>query len=294
VLLAFSCPAMSDKVDMCSTAFPALNDANYPKWSMRMEADLICKKLFGEAVMFEDEQGEAETAEEYKARVEKWLVKQTKTKMVEARAEIIRRVSNDQLIYCANPDPHMIWEELRMVHQACRLAMRISMQRRLYKAKKSSLESMSLWIARINQLANRLAAAGASVDEEDQILALTMGLDASYEVLIVALDSLPPDELTVQNITARLINEEVRRNQDKCGADGQYEWVEVNFAHAAIWSSGNGGAGGPRKPRACWICGSMDHLKNNCPDRTVGHGGGSPGRQAAGMAVTGGMANLAF
>jgi hypothetical protein len=285
---------MSDEVDTRSIAFPALNDANYPEWSMRMEADLVRKKLFGEAVVFEDEQGEAEMAEEYKARVEKWLVKRTKTKMVEARAEIIRRMSDDQLIYCANRDPHTIWEELRMVHQARGLATRISMQRWLYKAKKLSLESMSSWIARINRLTNWLAAAGASLNEEDRILALTMGLDASYEALIVALDSLPPDELTVRNVTACLINEEVRRDQDKHGADGQYKRVEVNFAHAAIWSGGNGGAGGPRKPRACWICGSTDHLKNNCPDWTVGHGGGSPGGQAAGMAVTGGMANLAF
>ena len=57
--------------------------------------------------------------------------------------------------------------------------------------------------------AYRLDAAGVMIIDENIILTLTAGLPESYATLIVRLDNLPPNELTLSNVITCLLNEEV-------------------------------------------------------------------------------------
>ena len=70
--------------------FPLLNDSNYIEWAMRMEAELVRKKLWFNVIEIDGEAPEGEEdATKWKAGK---LAKRSKEKMQEARAEMILRV----------------------------------------------------------------------------------------------------------------------------------------------------------------------------------------------------------
>jgi len=56
---------------------------------------------------------------------------------------------------------------------------------------------------------------GILVSDQDKILALTMGLPASYNAVIVNFDSTPTDQLTLDNVIAHLLNEETQQTSGK-------------------------------------------------------------------------------
>ena len=72
---------------------------------------------------------------------------------------------------------------------------------------------MVSWISDIKNAAFQLEAAGVTILDEDVILALTEGLPESYSTLIVTLDSIPADSLTLDIVITCLLNEEVHQVQ---------------------------------------------------------------------------------
>jgi len=70
-----------------SSHFPRLNDTNYVKWAMRMEAELIRRNLWAMVKVVVDEDGK--DADIIQAE---WMAKKNKQsmqKMAEARSELI-------------------------------------------------------------------------------------------------------------------------------------------------------------------------------------------------------------
>ena len=68
---------------------------------------------------------------------------------------------------------------------------------------------MSGWISNVKNVAFHLEAAGLSLVDEDDILALTTELSEKYSTFIVALDSSLPDDLTLLIVVTQLLNEEI-------------------------------------------------------------------------------------
>ena len=63
----------------------------------------------------------------------------------------------------------------------------------------------------------QLEAAGILIINEDIILALSAGLPEQYSTFIVALDRIPPNELTLLNVITWLLNEEVWQDPASVG-----------------------------------------------------------------------------
>lgn len=294
--------------------FAPLNDTNYATWHIRMEARLIQKDCFSGVVVIDKAPPEDTSPEE----VEKWYVKELGKrkldKMQQARAEMILRVEDSQLEHMQSKDPKEVWEELRRVHVARGLASRLAMRRRWLRLKKGEDEPMSAWVGRVRGVGHKLVDMGVVLTDEDKILALTNGLDDTYESFVISLDSTPPKELTLELVTNRLLNEEVRRQnkvdeakadgKDGSGGPGQVFMAAggrgkgyaggapggyvSGFAGQGMGAGGlaggNGYTGGPgygpgygMGPRACWVCGEVRHIKQFCPKRVAGGGQASAG-----------------
>ena len=56
---------------------------------------------------------------------------------------------------------------------------------------------MSAWVSHVKLMSFRLEDIGVDVSDEDTILALTMGLNKSYDSFIISLDTTPPKQLTL-------------------------------------------------------------------------------------------------
>ena len=244
--------------------FARLNDSNYAEWAIRMEAVLIKKGLWS-LVHFEiDPTGK--DAETVVAEYEKLKKARSITKSKEARAELILRVDDGQLAHMHSADPMEIWDTLERVHRAAGFATSLALRRRFLTGKKTDDQSMQSWIGQVQSLAFRMAHAGIAITDQDRILTLTMGLPGTYDAVIINFDSTPADQLTLNNVITRLLNEELRQTSQIPPAEKQH----VDEA-LAVTRSGTRRARSTGTPVAtdvtCFFCDGKGHYKSECPEK---------------------------
>jgi hypothetical protein len=114
---------------------------------------------------------------------------------------------------------------------------------------------MAAWIGRVKALWFKLDDIGVALSAEDVILALTEGLDKSYEAFIISLDGSDPMTLTQEYVENRMLNEESRR---QVRHDQLEDGVKVKQEMAMMAT--------PLKDLECWKCGKKGHKKGQCPD----------------------------
>ena len=235
---------MSETTSLGSISMKRLNDSNYPEWAIRMEAILVRESLWSLV---------KPTAEEKDKR--------TQEKMARARAEMILRVEDNQLVHMISPDPIQIWLTLERVHQAAGFATSLSLRRKFLTAKKSDSQTMQAWIGQIQGLAFRMEHAKIAVTDQDKILAITMGLPPSFDNVIINFDSMSPETLTLDLVISRLLNEEVRQitTAPSVKEDDQIK-MELDEAMAVSCSK-------PISEVLCFFCDKKGHYKSDCPER---------------------------
>jgi hypothetical protein len=235
---------------------PKLNDTNYTSWAIMTEAELTRKGLWTNMVEFYvDPDGKDE--DEIEAAVEKLREARKPPKMAEARAEMILRVEPSQLSHMRDRDPKEVWDSLRNVHRARGFATSLALRRRFLTAKKGDSQTMQAWIGQIQAQAFMMEEAGIVVSEQDKILALTMGLPATYDPVIINFDSTAPDHLTFDHVVTRLLNEETR--QTAGSGTAAKSPPEVAFSARVK----------PRRPISeitCFNCQKKGHYQSMCPD----------------------------
>ncbi|KAJ8456016.1 hypothetical protein ONZ45_g18834 [Pleurotus djamor] len=245
---------------------PRLNDSNYAEWSIYMEAYLTKKGLFS-LVHYEPE---ATKKEEIAAEMKKWRTerKAKSEKFPEARAEMILRAEGGQLVHMQSRDPAEIWSTLKRVHQAVGFATSLALRRQFLTAKKRPEQPMQAWISQIQGLALRMEAAGINVDEQDKILAVTMGLPETYGPVIINFDATSPDLLTFNHVITRLLNEETRQAATEVIVKKEEDEENENVVMSVVASHGRTGRGQPNPAEVnCFFCQERGHYRSECPDR---------------------------
>ncbi len=192
-------------------------------------------------------------------------------KNAEAKAEMILSVEVDQLAHMTAPNAAEVWEELERVHRARGLATRLALRRTFLTMKMKPDQPMSQWIADVRSLSFRLRAIGVTVEEEDMILVMTMGLPRTYDTFTVALDSTPADQLTLDSVITRLLNEESRAEHAR-PADDVDEKPSIETAayvsRAKRSDRPQSRTGAPNLSHiTCFNCGKKGHYQANCPSK---------------------------
>ena len=122
-------------------------------------------------------------------------------------------------------------------------------------------EPMSCWISSVKNATFHLENPGVSLIDEDVILALTEGLPEMYPSLLVTLDSIPPNDLTLANVVPQLLNEEIR--QDPV-VSAKLEQEPYGNSALQVATAPKG-----RKRRVedttCFNCEGKGHYQADCP-----------------------------
>jgi len=247
-------------------SFVRLGNKNYANdWDLRMEAVLVRKQLWGVVqvvVSKTKSDGTAKTEAEIVAERNGLIATRDATKMAEARAELVLCVEPSQLSHMTSRDPMIIWQTLERVHRAAGFATSLALRRQFLTAKKLDSETMEAWIGRIQSMVLRMEYTGVVVTNQDKILALTMGLPATYEAVIINFDATSPTDLTVEHVISRLLNEETRQqsNEDTTiplPADIDHDPNNVAFAARRLAAAS----------QTCYFCDKKGHFKSDCPER---------------------------
>jgi hypothetical protein len=230
---------MSDK----APAFALLDETNYHEWAFFMEAILIRKDLLGVVDGSITQPLGSPNSKPVKTFIQKQKL---------ARAEIILRISPSQLPHVRDPDPKIIWDNLRALHQSRGFASRLSLRRRFITMKKGDVQSIQSWVADVRRIAFQLSEINSTVPDEDIILVLTAGLPPSYETFTISLDAVPPDLLTLDFVISRLLNEEAR------------QYIPTTDSRSVALATTRTKT--PLAQITCFKCQKKGHYQSNCTD----------------------------
>ena len=154
-------------------------------------------------------------------------------------------------------EPTVIWEALAQIHIARDFATWLALRRQFSRLVKDTKESMVAWIGRVKSFAFGLENVGVNISDEDCILALTNGLNSLYNAFVILLDVTAVDQLTLAQVTDRLLNEKVR-----CGNRSAIE--QMDQPTVLLTNGGGGSSMVTAGPSACWRCGEVGHIKAFC------------------------------
>lgn len=240
--------------------FPKLNDSNYWVWKVLMKAMLVRKNLW-------DVVDGSETRPSGSANTK--AVRSFNRKQAEAVAEITLALDSSQLSFISSDDPKEVWDYLTSIHLGRGVATRLTLRRRFNRLEKSASESMQTFISFARRLAAQLREVGATVEDEDLILAITGGLPRSYSTFIVTLDSTPADDLTLDYVVSRLLNEELRQVPDRANRD-TVPPIRADPDNVAMAVAAASRIATPLARITCFKCGNKGHYQINCPDTKEG------------------------
>lgn len=234
-------------------SFENLNDENHFIWKKFMKALLVKRGLWDVVAGNETRPAGSDSTK---------AVRSFRKKQAEAVAEITLHVDIAQLSFIQSDDPEEVWDALEKMHQARGVATRLTTRRKFWKLEKTEEQSMQSFIGEARRLALELADIGVAVDDEDIILVITGGLPSAYDNFVVTLDSTAPEDLTLDYVVTRLLNEESRQtNGVRASAPNNKNPSEVAFAAFQRQRR-------PIDQITCYKCAKKGHYQVNCPDNT--------------------------
>jgi len=151
-----------------------------------------------------------------------------------------------------------MWSTLQGVFQRKSLMNKMKARREFYTVEMTVGQGMLGYINCVRNLGEHLKAIGGEVTKMDVAISVLNGLTSKNENLLVALDAKGEDELSLDFVKSRLLQEE-RLQADKSPATqriGDAALVGANYR-------GQGRRGGLSKIK-CYYCRKIGHISHDC------------------------------
>ena len=225
-----------------------LDSSNWTTWKFQMRHLLLAKGLWG----FVD--GSETLAEEATAQARA----EFKSKSQKAFSIIVMSVSTSQLYLITSVEkPEDAWDALRNHFDRDTLANKLMLKKQYFRMTMKEGTSVEAHLKSMKELTDKLAAIGAPIDEEDQVVTLLGSLPRNYSTLVTALEA-RTDALTLSYTQQALIHEEKKQNVSE-----ESHGTTSGGPAALIGEQGT--------TKSCWECGGLGHFRRNCPRRKPKH-----------------------
>jgi len=222
-----------------------LNGENWMTWKFQMKHMLLVKELWnvttGTEVLPNDANDAARA--DFNSRSQKAL------------SSLVMSIDPSQLYLITSCEvAREAWDILKQHFEANTLNNKLSLKKQYFRAEMAE-GSMESHLKVMKELTDKLAAVGAPISEEDQVVTLLGSLPSRYNALVTALET-KGDDLRLPFVQQALLSEE-----QKFGKTAD-ESLLVSKA------SGSGSGSGSKFKRkfkvTCYHCGKVGHIKRDC------------------------------
>lgn len=219
--------------------YPQFDGKNFASWKFRVMLLLEEKSLSGHVLK--------------EPSAENLLDAAWKLEDVKARSLLVKCLADSYLEYVRlQSTARAMWNALCDVFEKKGAVTEMFLRKRLLSFKFRDGDSMERHLTTFDSTINELRGAGADVRDTEVISHLLLSLPQSYDNVVTALETIDPENLTVAKVKARLLNEELKRNERDVPIS-QEEQNQTAFLGRTKRFTGK-----------CWKCKQTGHKANQC------------------------------
>ncbi|CAI5482605.1 unnamed protein product [Closterium sp. Yama58-4] len=261
------------------SAVPLFNGEHYASWRFKLKVHMMERELWG---FFDgpEKKPPASASESEKGAWEKKDKKGFSFLVSKLGLQLVPVVSSCIDLEGATREA---WRHLENIHVSKSLHGKLQARRNFFTVRIKEGEHMRAYINRVEELGERMVELEANVDEKDWIMTLLGGLGEEWSTVIATLEGTQAT-WTKEEVTTRLINEEMRRNILQGDTTSSAHFTRgakkgvVNFKPRNDRGHTSGGAGTSNAPRgghatnnrgharegACRYCMKVGHWWREC------------------------------
>lgn len=190
-------------------------------------------------------------------------------KSQKAFSTIVLAISTSQLYLVTSCEgPHDAWEALRTNFERDTLANKLFLKKKYFRSQMKDGTRMEKHLKDMKELTDKLAAIGAPIAEEDQVVTLLGSLPPSYATLVTALEA-RVDDISLKFVQQALIHEE----QKQCNSDflRSVETAAARKQTDVVLVEKKFSTGTAKHKVKCFECGVVGHYKSNCPKKKTSY-----------------------
>lgn len=214
-----------------------LNGTNWQTWKIRLESLLSREDVWYTIA-------DAIPA----VKTEKW-----KTDDRRAKATLILMLEDNQLSLVKNcVCARDAFDALKKFHQKTSRSVRVSLLKKLCAMNMPDRGDLEQHLHEVDEHFDRLDAAGTELDKDTKICMLLRSLPPSFDNLVIALDSRSDDDISMDVVKSKLMDEYHRRLEREGGSATKSEKA-MRSAESAR-----------NEKRVCHFCKKPGHIQRNC------------------------------
>lgn len=157
-----------------------------------------------------------------------------------------------------------MWKRLKSIHEQRSSVNKITLKQHFFNYKMSSTNSISQHISKIESMAQALSDVGEPVSDVDKIAKVLGSLPPKYGAFITAWDSYDESKQTFENLTSRLLKEELKFSQDD---DTSSALAAININSRAAYKQSTDNKAKGKANIICYYCNKKGHYKSECRKR---------------------------
>lgn len=251
-----------------------LDGTNFEIWKFRVENLLDEMELQNVVTETKPLKQRGQTDVEYLEITTKWEADDKK-----ARRLLIKLVGDNNIRHIMHKtSAKSMWDALNDIFISKSNTRKVFLKRKLSTLVCKEGRSLEEFFKEFEGVVNDLKSVGVNIDNSDAVLQLLIAMPSSYANVVSAIETLSVEEMTMDRVKTRLLEEELKRKFTELKTEESTSAYVAGNSKKKFSKSKNNQKNektserpknNKRKDEGCYVCGDKKHRARDCPKRAT-------------------------